>query len=72
MNCTFTHPHDHPCGQPVEMPGTPCHYCQKPVPLDGSPCPSCWRRLDDLPLADVRAIFATDGTFNATPGARDA
>lgn len=66
--CPYEHPHpDHPCGGPHEGPGDPCRYCGLPVPTDGSPCPLCWTDLRSMPLADVRALFAQDGTFNTDP-----
>lgn len=72
LRCEYGHPHDHPCGKKPEAPGTPCRFCQQPVPLDGSPCPNCWTRLDTMPLADIRALFAADGTLTTNPGAPDA
>jgi hypothetical protein len=70
--CQFAdHPdHGHPCSYGgTEQPGEPCRYCAAPVPDDG-PCRTCWQRLDELPLADIRALFATDGfdtTISTTP-----
>ena len=31
---------------------------------------SCWIRPDQLPLADIKALFAGDGTFNVGPDGR--
>jgi hypothetical protein len=67
--CRFPDHPDHasPCGRPVEEPGTPCRYCGKPVPEDGTPCRDCWLSLTDVPLADIKAVFAADGSFHALP-----
>lgn len=65
--CVFdTHPNhpEHPCSYGQEQPGEPCRYCGVPVPADGTPCPACWLTLESLPLADIKAIFAADGTFS--------
>lgn len=64
--CRFLdHPdHDSPCSYGTEQPGDPCRYCAGPTPDDG-PCRACWQRLDELPLADIRALFAADG-FDTT------
>lgn len=51
-------PSDHPCGRPVEAPGTPCQYCGEPVPMDGSGCPDCWVPAT-IPL--LKAMFAPYG-----------
>lgn len=57
----------HPCGYGTEEPGDPCRYCGRPVPPNGNPCPHCWLLFKDLPLADIKAVFAADGTFNVSP-----
>jgi hypothetical protein len=69
--CQFAnHPdHDSSCSYSTERPGEPCRYCAAPVPDDG-PCRNCWQSFDELPLADIRAIFAVDGfdtTISTTP-----
>lgn len=60
--CQFEdHPvHGTPCSYGTEKPGDPCRYCAEPTP-DGGPCRACWQCLDELRLADVRALFAADG-----------
>jgi hypothetical protein len=59
------HPHDeHPCHGPSEQPGQACRYCGDPTPTDGTSCPRCWTSLDKMPLADIKALFAGDGTFS--------
>ena len=66
--CQFdTHPDhpEHPCSYGAEKPGEPCRYCAAPVPPDGSPCPACWLTFDGMPLADIKAVLAADGTFSA-------
>ena len=67
--CQFAdHPdHGNPCSYGTEAPGTPCRYCAAPVPLDGSPCPECWLSFEGMAFADIRAVFAGDGTFDTTP-----
>lgn len=55
------HP-DHGHGSAVEDPGELCTYCDQPTPLDGSSCQTCWRPVGNL--ADSKALFARDGTFN--------
>ena len=63
-----------PTGDPTDMfPSEHCGDCP-PWRCDGcnqmcsmaAPC-GCWIRLDAMPLADVKALFAQDGTFNVTP-----
>lgn len=63
------HPvHDNPCSYgPTEKPGEPCRYCGDPVPANGKPCPTCWIDLTELPLADLKALLAADGTFHLVP-----
>ncbi|KIF66264.1 hypothetical protein HY68_36775 [Streptomyces sp. AcH 505] len=71
--CVFnTHPHhpEHPCSYGTEQPGEPCRYCGEPVPLDGKPCTACWLTFEGMALADIKAVFAGDGTFNVTPEVR--
>ena len=46
---------------PRHVPGSPCTYCEKPTPMDGTPCPDCWTSLTDLPLADIKGLFAGIG-----------
>lgn len=31
---------------------------------DAPDCPHGWVSLEDMPLADIKALFAADGTFN--------
>ncbi len=57
----------HPCSYRTERPGDPCRYCARPVPADGTPCPACWLSLENLALADIKAVFAGDGTFDIRP-----
>lgn len=57
----------HPCSTSTEEPGGPCRYCGEPVPVDGNPCRNCWQTFHDLTMADIKAVFAADGTFNVTP-----
>lgn len=68
-DCQFdTHPNhpEHPCSYGTEQPGDPCRYCTTPVPVTG-PCTDCWRTFDGMTIADIKAVFAADGTFNVTP-----
>lgn len=68
--CQFdTHPNhpEHPCSFGQEKPGELCRYCATPFPADGTPCAACWLSFDGMALADVRAVFAADGTFNTKP-----
>lgn len=62
----------HPCSTSTEEPGEPCRYCGEPVPAleDGGPCPSCWQVFHDMTMADIKAVFAADGTFDVTPEIR--
>lgn len=72
LNCRATKPG--PTGGPTDFyPSAHCGKCP-PWTCDscGSICSaedlcSCWTRLDVLPLADVKALFAADGTFNIAP-----
>jgi hypothetical protein len=65
------HPdHDNPCAYAQEEPGGPCRYCARPVPADGTPCPVCWVSLEGMALADTKALFAADGTFDIAPRVR--
>lgn len=70
-DCTFedhpAHLGTHPCSYGTEEPGTPCRYCATPVPADGTPCPACWTTFDGMTTADIKAVFAADGTFNVSP-----
>lgn len=55
-----------PCGK-VHVPGSPCDYCGDPTPMTGDPCPKCWISLQGMALADMKALFAADGTFSIDP-----
>jgi hypothetical protein len=58
------HLDEHPCTQAREEPGTPCRWCGAPVPMDGKPCPQCTISFEGMSLADIKAVFAADGTFS--------
>ena len=60
--CAGSHP-DHPCSGPQEQAGDPCRYCGRPVAADGAPCPDCTISLEGMPLAGIKALFATDPRF---------
>ena len=61
------------CGIPVSPDGFAPQHCQYCPPWDCadcggkssvlSPC-SCWASLEGMQVADVKALFATDGTFS--------
>lgn len=57
------HLSEHPCSYGSEAPGDPCRWCAGPVPDDGM-CRACLIVFADLPFADVKALFAADGTFS--------
>jgi len=70
--CGATKPE--PTGAPSDIyPSEHCGECPPWTCTDcGEPCSaavlcSCWVLLADLPLADIKALFAADGTFNLTP-----
>jgi hypothetical protein len=70
--CGATKPE--PDGSPTDLfPSEHCGECPPWTCKDcGGTCSavelcSCWTRLDLLPLADVKALFAADGTFNVKP-----
>ncbi|MFE1451970.1 hypothetical protein [Streptomyces olivaceoviridis] len=54
-------PSEH-CG---ECPPWTCEDCRETCSATNL-C-SCWTRLDTLPLADIKALFAADDTFNLRP-----
>ncbi|MFB7732799.1 hypothetical protein ACFC08_00065 [Streptomyces sp. NPDC056112] len=63
-----------PTGDPTDLfPSEHCGDCPPWTCEDcGEACSaaslcSCWVRLDTLPLADVKAVFAADGTFSVDP-----
>ena len=63
-----------PTGDPTDFfPSERCGDCPPWTCEDcGQTCSAaalcgCWVRLDGLPLADVKALFAADGTFNINP-----
>lgn len=69
LNCRATKPG--PTGTPTDY--FPSSHCGECPPWVCETCGSttsaanlcaCWIRLDTLPLADIKAIFAADGTFN--------
>jgi hypothetical protein len=65
-DCEFEPGHISPCGKPVR-PGDPCEFCGDPQEvIDGQvqSCPKCWVRIEDMAPADIRALFAEDGTFS--------
>lgn len=70
-DCQFAdhpgHRDRHPCSYGTEEPGTPCRYCATPVPMDGTPCPRCWQSFGGMTTAEIKAVFAADGTFNVNP-----
>lgn len=45
-----------------------CDDCGEIDSYAGEPRCACWVSVEDLPLADVKAIFAADGTFNVGIG----
>lgn len=49
------------CGQ---CPPEACGTCGGINHLRTGRMCSCWVSVEDMPLADVKAIFASDGTFN--------
>jgi hypothetical protein len=54
------HPHHGtPCSGPSEKTGGPCRYCGKLIAGD-PPCPDCTVSLEGMPLADIKALFASD------------
>lgn len=69
-HCEFdNHPEhltDHPCSYGTEQAGEPCRYCGNPVSTPG-PCPTCWLSFKGMTTADIKAVFAADGTFNVRP-----
>ena len=54
-------PSEH-CG---DCPPWTCDGCGKTCSM-ASPC-SCWISLNGMATADIRALFAADGTFNVNP-----
>jgi hypothetical protein len=58
--CVYPDGHSEPhCGY-LERPGDSCHFCGGPTPTaHGENCPTCWTSLEGMPLADVKALFAT-------------
>jgi hypothetical protein len=72
VGCGATKPS--PTGDPTDF--YPSEHCGECPPWQCADCGgtcsaadlcSCWIVLADLPLADVKAIFAADGMFNITP-----
>ena len=60
-----------PDGTPTDMfPSEHCGDCPPWTCEDcGNPCSSaalcsCWISLENMPLADMKALFAADGTFS--------
>ncbi|WP_416520104.1 hypothetical protein [Streptomyces achromogenes] len=71
-SCGATKPE--PDGTPTDLfPSAHCGDCPPWTCTDcGEACSasslcSCWTRLDTLPLADIKAIIAGDGTFDVKP-----
>lgn len=74
LNCRATKPE--PTGTPTDF--YPSEHCGECPPWCCEDCGqmssadklcSCWIVLADLPFADVKALFAADGTFNiGAPG----
>lgn len=64
--CKFpVHPHDaYPCSGPLEQPGEPCRWCGKLLPAEAEWCPDCAIPFEGMSLADIKAVFAADGTFS--------
>lgn len=71
-NCRATKPA--PTGDPTDV--YPSEHCGECPPWACETCGetcsatalcSCWIRFDQMPFADVKAIFAADGMFNITP-----
>lgn len=65
---------DAPTGAPTDV--YPSEHCGKCPPWTCKDCGeicsaaalcACWVLLADLPLADIKALFAADGMFNITP-----
>lgn len=64
--------HLEPCRGSLERPGDPCHYCGAPTDPNatGPGCSACWIDLTSMPLADIKALFATldpDISLNPVP-----
>jgi hypothetical protein len=69
LNCGATKPE--PDGTPTDL--YPSSHCGKCPPWKCEDCGemssaadlcSCWKSLDGIALADIKAVFAADGTFN--------
>jgi hypothetical protein len=70
--CGATKPN--PDGTPTDQaPSLHCGECPPWICTDcGEACSaanlcSCWTLLNTLPMADIKAIFAADGTFDLKP-----
>lgn len=46
----------------IQAPPRRCEDCGE-MGSNAAPC-SCWVSVKDMPLADAKALFAADGTFN--------
>lgn len=54
--------HVSPSSHCSDCPPWQCETCGQTCSM-ADPC-SCWISLDGMPLADIKALFAADGTFN--------
>lgn len=61
-HCMLAAGHDGGCAGRMEPFGGPCHFCGRTY--DGEMCQSCWTSLEGMALADIKALFALDGTFD--------